>query len=213
MMSMLGPIDAARPSAHRIGRAAMAHVQELGVMAAVAAMAPLGRAGRSFERAVDALLPVAAQGAATARPVLLVHGFAGTKSCWLALAPALHARGMTVDAIDYLPFGTSIERLAERLAVKVARLQSETGADKVHLVGHSLGGSSSRRRSPTVASPDRSIRSSPSQRLSGVRRGQICFRLGRPSGRCGTARRCCVDSPPHRYQTACGGWLSARRTT
>jgi triacylglycerol lipase len=140
MMSMLGPIDAARPSAQRIGRAAMAHVQELGVMAAVAAMAPLGRAGRSFERAVDALLPVAAQGAPTARPVLLVHGFAGTKSCWLALARALHARGMTVDAIDYLPFGTSIEQLAERLAVKVARLQSETGADKVHLVGHSLGG-------------------------------------------------------------------------
>jgi triacylglycerol lipase len=140
MMSLLSPIGAARPSAQVIGRAAVAQVQELGVMAAVAAMAPLGRAGRSLERAVDALLPVAGHAASTARPVLLVHGFAGTKSCWFALTRALRARGMTVDAIDYLPFGTSVERLADRLAVKVASLLAETGADKVHLVGHSLGG-------------------------------------------------------------------------
>jgi pimeloyl-ACP methyl ester carboxylesterase len=140
MMSMLGPIEAARPSAHKIGRAAAAHVQELAVMAAVAAMAPLGRAGRGFERAVDALLPVAAHAAPTGRPVLLVHGFAGTKSCWFALTRALRAQGVTVDAINYLPFGTSVESLADRLAVKVGSLLSETGADKVHLVGHSLGG-------------------------------------------------------------------------
>ena len=43
---------------------------------------------------------------------------------------------MTVDAITYAPFGTSVEQLA----VEVARLLSQTGADKVHLVGHSLGG-------------------------------------------------------------------------
>ncbi|MDQ1670252.1 MAG: triacylglycerol lipase, partial [Actinomycetota bacterium] len=53
---------------------------------------------------------------------------------------ALRAQGVTVDAINYLPFGTSVEVLADRLAVKVASLLSETGADKVHLVGHSLGG-------------------------------------------------------------------------
>jgi pimeloyl-ACP methyl ester carboxylesterase len=47
---------------------------------------------------------------------------------------------MTVDTFDYLPFCTSLEGLAERLSVKVAGLLSETGADKVHLVGHSLGG-------------------------------------------------------------------------
>jgi triacylglycerol lipase len=47
---------------------------------------------------------------------------------------------LTVDAITYSPFGTSIEQLADRLAVKVERLLSQTGADKVHLVGHSLGG-------------------------------------------------------------------------
>jgi pimeloyl-ACP methyl ester carboxylesterase len=47
---------------------------------------------------------------------------------------------LTVDAISYTPFGTSVERLADRLAVEVERMLSQTGADKVHLIGHSLGG-------------------------------------------------------------------------
>ena len=33
-----------------------------------------------------------------------------------------------------------MEQLADRLVVEVDRLLSQTGADKVHLVGHSLGG-------------------------------------------------------------------------
>lgn len=140
MMSMLGPAGAVAPSAHKIGRAAAALVQELGVVAVVAAMAPFGRAERSFERTVDRLLPVAVYATPTGRPVLLVHGFAGTKSCWFALTRALRAQGVIVDAINYAPLGISVEGLADRLAVKVAGLLSETGADKVHLVGHSLGG-------------------------------------------------------------------------
>jgi triacylglycerol lipase len=68
--------------------------------------------------------------------VLLVHGFGSTKSSWSLLARNLSARGVTVDAITYAPFGTSVEQLA----VEVDRLLCQTGADKVHLVGHSLGG-------------------------------------------------------------------------
>jgi triacylglycerol lipase len=52
------------------------------------------------------------------------------------LARNLIARGVTVDAIIYAPFGTSVEQLA----VEVERLLCQTGADQVHLVGHSLGG-------------------------------------------------------------------------
>ncbi len=74
------------------------------------------------------------------RPVLLVHGWAGTTAGWFALTDALRARGVTVAAMSYRPFGTSVEQLAERLADSVSDLLSETGADKVHLVGHSLGG-------------------------------------------------------------------------
>jgi triacylglycerol esterase/lipase EstA (alpha/beta hydrolase family) len=141
MMLLLGPLRAAaRPVAQGIGRAAVAQVREVAVMAALAAMAPLGRATGGVERAIDALLPIAAHIAPTARPVLLVHGLGGTKSCWFALARALRKRSMTVDAINYSPFGTSVEQLADQLAARVDRLLAETGADKVHLIGHSLGG-------------------------------------------------------------------------
>jgi triacylglycerol lipase len=75
-----------------------------------------------------------------ARPVPLLHGLGGTKSSWSFLARTLRARGLTVDAITYSPFGTSIEQLADRLAAEVEWLLSQTGADTVHLVGHSLGG-------------------------------------------------------------------------
>jgi triacylglycerol lipase len=129
-----------RTAAERWTRTAWVQAQELGAIAAVAAKAPLGRAGRCFEREVDAVVPVAAQTAPRARPVLLVHGFAGTKSCWLPLARALRARGVIVDALNYAPLGTSVEQLAELLADKVATLLAETGVDRIHLVGHSLGG-------------------------------------------------------------------------
>jgi triacylglycerol esterase/lipase EstA (alpha/beta hydrolase family) len=140
VISLLSPIGAARSLRQVIWRAAVAQVREMALIAVVVAMSPLGRAGGSFERAVDALLPVAAGTPPTAPPVLLVHGFAGTKSCWFALARALRARGVTVDAINYTPLGTSVEQLADWLAVKVENLLSDTGAAKVHLVGHSLGG-------------------------------------------------------------------------
>jgi pimeloyl-ACP methyl ester carboxylesterase len=139
MIQMLGAVELARPSAHKLGRAAAAHGRELGAMAAIAAIAPLAQASRSLEQAAHARLPIADRVAPTGQPVLLVHGFAGTTSCWIALTRVLRDQGMTVDTFNYLPFGTSVEDLAGRLAVKVAGLLSETGADKVHLVGHSLG--------------------------------------------------------------------------
>jgi pimeloyl-ACP methyl ester carboxylesterase len=138
MMSLLGA--ATRPLTQTIGRAAVAQVSEVAVIAALAAMAPLGRAGASVERAVDALAPIARNIAPAAFPVLLVHGLGGTKSCWFALARALRDRSMIVDAINYPPFGTSVEQVADQLTARVERLLAETGADKVHLIGHSLGG-------------------------------------------------------------------------
>jgi pimeloyl-ACP methyl ester carboxylesterase len=109
-------------------------------MASAAAKAPLHLVGRGPEPAFGALAPVQAHSAPTTRPVLLVHGFGGTKSSWSYLARTLTARGLTFDAITYTPFGTSVEQLADRLVVEVDRMLAQTGADKVHLVGHSLGG-------------------------------------------------------------------------
>jgi triacylglycerol lipase len=139
-MSPLGPIRHARRLVRMIGRAAKVQASEVALMASFAARTPLHLVGGGFDPARGPLPPVQAHTAPTARPVLLVHGFGGTKSSWSLLARNLSARGVTVDAITYPPFGTSVEQLADRLAVEVERLLSQTGADKVHLVGHSLGG-------------------------------------------------------------------------
>jgi triacylglycerol lipase len=138
VMSPLGPIGGARTLARMIGRAALVQAYEAWLMAALVAMAPLRLASDRFEPAVGSP-PVKAPGP-TACPVLLVHGFGGTKSSWSFLARSLSARGLTVDAITYTPFGTSVEQLADRLEVEVDRLLAETGAEKVHLIGQSLGG-------------------------------------------------------------------------
>jgi triacylglycerol lipase len=135
-----GPIGSARALVWKVGRAAMVQAYELALLASVAATVPLHLFGDGTDPGYGALPRVQAAHAATARPVLLVHGFGGTRSSWSQLARTLSARGMTFDAITYAPFGTSVEQLADRLAVEVKRMLSQTGADKVHLVGHSLGG-------------------------------------------------------------------------
>jgi len=138
VMPRLSPVGGTRTLARMVGRAAIVQAYEVGLMASLAATVPLHLAGDRFDPAVGA--PVHSNTAPTARPVLLVHGLGGTKSSWSFLARTLSARGLTVDAITYTPFGTSVEQLADRLVVEVERLLSQTGAGKVHLVGHSLGG-------------------------------------------------------------------------
>jgi pimeloyl-ACP methyl ester carboxylesterase len=134
----LGAIGGARALFRIVGRAALVQTYEVALMASLAATVPLHLAGNRVGARVSA--PAESHSTSTARPVLLVHGLGGTKSSWSFLARTLTARGLTVDAITYSPFGTSVEQVADRLAVKVVRLLSQTGADKVHLVGHSLGG-------------------------------------------------------------------------
>jgi pimeloyl-ACP methyl ester carboxylesterase len=129
----------ARTLVRRIGRAAKVQAYELALMTSVAATLPLHLVGRGSDPVFGGL-PTRAQPAPTARPVLLVHGYGGTKSSWSFLARNLTAQGLTFEAISYSPFGTSVEKLADRLAVEVDRMLLQTGADKVHLIGHSLGG-------------------------------------------------------------------------
>src|SRR4051794_19278352 len=77
---------------------------------------------------------------AAPHPVLLVNGLGSSASGWLAMIAALQRHGVTVAAVSYPVFGTSVERLAEGVAEAVGTLLDQTGAAKVHLVGHSLGG-------------------------------------------------------------------------
>jgi pimeloyl-ACP methyl ester carboxylesterase len=136
----LSPIGGAPMRVRMIGRAAMVQVHEARLMASVAAKARLQLVGGGMGPAVDALPPVPAHSALASRAVLLVHGLGGSKSSWSCLARALRARGLTVHAITYTPFGTSVERLGDRLTVEAERMLSRTGVDKVDFIGHSLGG-------------------------------------------------------------------------
>jgi pimeloyl-ACP methyl ester carboxylesterase len=72
--------------------------------------------------------------------VVLVHGFAGSSAIWFAVRRALGADGRTVVSCDYPPWASSVDGRADRLIDPVEDVLAVTGAGKVHLVGHSLGG-------------------------------------------------------------------------
>ena len=139
-MTPLRVLESARAVVRIVGRAAAVHAYEVGALASTAAMAPLCLVGGGFEPASSVSPHTKTHAAPTARPVLLVHGFGGTKSSWSVIAQALSDRGILVDTITYSPLGNSVEQLADELVAAVERTLSQTGADKVHLVGHSLGG-------------------------------------------------------------------------
>src|SRR5262245_18822917 len=101
-MAPFGPIGGARRLVGRIGRAAMVQAYEAGLMASIAARAPLHLVG-GLDPACAALPTDLAHPTPPARPVLLVHGFGGTKSSWSYLAQTLNARGQIFDAITYTP--------------------------------------------------------------------------------------------------------------
>lgn len=73
-------------------------------------------------------------------PVLLVHGYGHNRSGWFNLDRGLRRAGFTsVHTMNYVPV-TGVPELAAKLAGRVAEIRAHTGADKVHVVGHSLGG-------------------------------------------------------------------------
>jgi pimeloyl-ACP methyl ester carboxylesterase len=73
-------------------------------------------------------------------PVLLVHGFVCNHRVWDSVSSALRAQGHSVLALDLEPLFTSIDDYAPFIDTAVTRLCTQTGADQVVLVGHSMGG-------------------------------------------------------------------------
>lgn len=82
--------------------------------------------------------------AGAGRPLLLIHGVAGSSSTWSRSIPEL-ARHMSVYAIDLINMGKS-ERIAgldaglEATADRVAAAMDALGLDSADIVGHSHGG-------------------------------------------------------------------------
>ncbi len=134
-------LGAARAAVQTVRRAVAVQANEAAMMMSTVAMVPLRLLGGGYDTAAGGPSPtVRTLTAPTTRPVLLVHGFAGTTSSLALVAHALNARGMTVEAMGYPPLGMSVKQLAERVVAEVERILVATGTDKVHLVGHSLGG-------------------------------------------------------------------------
>ena len=81
-----------------------------------------------------------ATGAPVRVPVLLVHGYLCNYRIWDAVATRLRQAGHPVLALNLEPLFTSIDRYAPLVDAALEELRRQTGAPKVALVGHSMGG-------------------------------------------------------------------------
>ena len=78
---------------------------------------------------------------AAGTPILLVHGLVDNRSVFTLLRRALRRRGFgQVLTLNYSPFTQDVRSAAVRLAELVEQTCEATGHERVHVVGHSLGG-------------------------------------------------------------------------
>jgi pimeloyl-ACP methyl ester carboxylesterase len=78
---------------------------------------------------------------AASTPIILLHGWFHNRSAFVVMTRALKRYGFrTVDRMNYNVIGHDVQELAHRLADHVDEVREQVGAEKVHLIGHSLGG-------------------------------------------------------------------------
>ncbi len=80
----------------------------------------------------------------TTYPVLLVHGGIGSPTDFDQMAGWLVSDGYRPYTVDLGFPGIDTAANAEKIRAKADQIRAETGASKVHLVGHSMGGLSAR---------------------------------------------------------------------
>ena len=115
-----------------------AQVREVGSGMIAAALYPFGYAdwgpgGRTHSPALVA--------PAVSTPVLLVHGYLANKSNWYLVERDLRQAGFgSIHAMNYSSRGADIEVLAEACVTRAREVMDAAGSERIHLVGHSLGG-------------------------------------------------------------------------
>lgn len=81
---------------------------------------------------------------ASVQPMLLVHGYGCNRGIWWWLRPRLEAAGHVVATISLEPPWGGIDGFAEQLHARIEAVCAATGAPRVTLVAHSMGGLVSR---------------------------------------------------------------------
>lgn len=74
-----------------------------------------------------------------------VCGIADSASTWSRLHRALVDDGLAVLPIVWNPFGQSLEELTNRVVAAADAARGQADTDRLHLIGHSLGGVMARR--------------------------------------------------------------------
>jgi triacylglycerol lipase len=78
---------------------------------------------------------------AAGTPILLIHGIMDNRSVFTVFRRALRRRGFgVVHSVNYGLLTGDLRAAAHDLRGHVERLCEQTGSDRVHIVGHSLGG-------------------------------------------------------------------------
>ena len=103
---------------------------------------PLAVAAVMFTLSIVAETGSPAQAQAPPNPVVLVHGFTGSPSSMATLKSRFEAQGRQAFSIDYNTENNVTN--ASQLASFINSVKAQTGASKVDLVVHSMGGLSSR---------------------------------------------------------------------
>lgn len=78
--------------------------------------------------------------AASPRPLLLVHGYGCNRGIWLPLVRRLEQRGHVVATLSLTPPFGHIDDMVPQLARRIDAVLIATGAARVVLIGHSMGG-------------------------------------------------------------------------
>lgn len=96
--------------------------------------------------ALTAVLHAAPASADSRAPVIFVHGFMGKGGQWNDMRAALVHSGYPEDRLHVFSYdwARSNTTIARQLSDRVDNVRAQHGADRVHLVTHSMGGLSSR---------------------------------------------------------------------
>jgi hypothetical protein len=79
--------------------------------------------------------------AAAGTPILLVHGLIDNRSIFTVLRRHLRRRGFgRVWTMNYRVWTTDLRAAARQLATAIEGVCEQTGYDRIHVIGHSMGG-------------------------------------------------------------------------